>query len=128
MKVDRILTLVAIGLAIWFVYTKFIPMNGLENLSSKEFEKAINSNQNSVVIDVREVDEFNSGYIPGSVNIPLSQLEERLNEIPKDKDIYLYCRSGNRSKQAAKLLMEENYTNLAHLEGGISSWDGKINN
>jgi|GEM_PF-3695581 len=64
MKIVRLLTLVALALAIWVIYTKFSPTNELENLNSKEFEKAIMSNQNSVVIDVREVEEFQSGYIP----------------------------------------------------------------
>jgi hypothetical protein len=63
MKVDRVLTLVALGLAIWFIYTKFVPMDGLDNLNSTEFEKGIMNSQSSIVIDVREVDEFKSGYI-----------------------------------------------------------------
>jgi len=81
---------------------------------------------NKQLIDVREPDEYNSGYIPGAKNIPLSQIEQRLGEISKDREVLLYCRSGMRSKSAAQLLIKNGYTRLAHLQGGISSWGGVL--
>jgi rhodanese-related sulfurtransferase len=49
-----------------------------------------------------------------------------LSEIPKDKSVYLYCRSGMRSKQAARILQKNGFHEIAHLQGGMMSWKGKI--
>jgi rhodanese-related sulfurtransferase len=127
MKMNTMLTILIAVAALWLFYSQFAPTKGLKNLDTDKFQKEINeSKEKLLVIDVREVDEYNSGYIPGAINIPLSQLNTRINEIPKDKDIYLYCRSGNRSKQAAKVLMREGFYELTHLQGGMMSWDGKV--
>jgi rhodanese-related sulfurtransferase len=67
-----------------------------------------------------------SQHIPGAKNIPLSQLKQRLGEIPTDRDILLYCRSGMRSKSAANILTKNGHTKLNHLQGGIGAWTGKI--
>ena len=53
------------------------------------------------IIDVREAMEFENGHIKGAINIPLSELREKANEIPKDKPVYLHCRTGQRSYNAA---------------------------
>jgi rhodanese-related sulfurtransferase len=126
MKLSAIFTVLAVLLLGWFVFNQFVPLNGLANLSDKEFQKQITANHNAVLIDVREPNEYKSGYIPGAINIPLSQLRTRIGEIPKDKQVYLYCRSGNRSRQAAKILTQEGHKELAHLQGGITAWSGKI--
>ncbi|MDW8171081.1 MAG: rhodanese-like domain-containing protein [Anaerolineae bacterium] len=74
-----------------------------------------------VLIDVRTPGEFSSGHISGALNIPLDQLSHRLSEIPKDRQVILYCRSGNRSDQAAALLRSVGYNNILDL-GGIIAW------
>lgn len=84
------------------------------------------SSEGRVVIDVRETGEYMRGHIPGAKNIPLSQLQRRLGEIPHDKDLLLYCQSGMRSKNAARILSKNGYSTLSHLAGGISAWRGKI--
>ena len=56
----------------------------------------------AVLVDVREVDEFKTGYIPGAVNAPLSMITS--SNLPKDKPLFLYCLRGTRSKQAAEIL------------------------
>ncbi|WP_338044828.1 rhodanese-like domain-containing protein [Paenibacillus lignilyticus] len=70
--------------------------------------------------------EIKQGYIPGAINIPLSQMKKRISEIPRDRNVYLYCRSGMRSKQAARILQKSGYRDLAHLQGGVMSWKEKI--
>lgn len=74
-----------------------------------------------LLIDVRTPEEFASGHINGAVNIPLDQIGRRLSEIPKDRQVVLYCRSGNRSQQAARLLREAGYSNIFDL-GGVIAW------
>ena len=103
----------------WLLYKQFAPVKGLRNLSPEQFKEESKGNK---IIDVREGHEYKRGHIAGSVNIPLSQLSQRMGEIPKDKNVYLYCQSGMRSKQAAKALSRNGYTNLANLNGGILSW------
>lgn len=106
---------------LWMLYKQFAPVKGVRNLSPEQFQQDSKGNK---VIDVREVHEYKRGHIAGAVNIPLSQLLQRMGEIPKDKLVFLYCQSGMRSKQAAKLLSRKGYKNLANLNGGISTWSG----
>lgn len=75
----------------------------------------------AVLIDVREPFEFMFGYIPGSINIPLSQFLDRLNELPNE-NIVLICRSGGRSEEAGRYLLQNGYTNVANLIGGTMGW------
>lgn len=110
-----------IVLIAWMLYKRFVPVKGMRNLNLQQFKSEYKGHR---LVDVREAQEFKQGHIAGAVNIPLSQIERRLNEIPKDKPVYLYCRSGMRSKQAAKLLSRHGYNQIAQLNGGISVWDG----
>jgi rhodanese-related sulfurtransferase len=73
------------------------------------------------LVDVRTKEEFDSGYIPGAINISLQELQQKLNRIPKDKPVVVYCRSGNRSSFAANILMQAGYTEVYDL-GGIIDW------
>lgn len=76
-----------------------------------------------LVVDVRTRTEFESGYIPDAYNVPLDQIENGFKNVTQNKDdvILVYCRSGNRSKVAARQLTEMGYTNVYDF-GGIISW------
>lgn len=69
-----------------------------------------------MIIDVREQEEFAEGHVDGAVNIPLSNLTHnmRLNTIPKNQPLVLYCRSGNRSAHAMRLLQQIGYRNVTN--------------
>lgn len=125
MNGQMIFNLVALGFIIWFIYSRFAGVQGLENLSSEQLQERLASKDGGVLIDVREPNELKQGYIPGAVNIPLSRLRTRVAEIPQDRPVILYCRSGMRSKQAARLLRRHGYKQLSHLRGGILAWHGK---
>lgn len=73
------------------------------------------------LIDVRTPEEFAGGHIAGAVNIPLQELSQRLGEISTEQPVVLYCRSGNRSAQAAQLLAKAGYPQIYDL-GGIIAW------
>jgi len=73
------------------------------------------------LIDVRTPEEFASGHINGAVNIPVQELAQRMGEIQKDQPVVLYCRSGNRSAQAATILDQAGYTGVYDL-GGVIAW------
>ena len=74
------------------------------------------------VLDVRTPEEFVAGHVPGAVNIPVDQVAARLDEVPKDKDVVLYCKSGRRAGIASEVLANHGYTRLQHLEGDIVGW------
>ncbi|UTC93976.1 FAD-dependent oxidoreductase [Treponema denticola] len=81
---------------------------------------------NAFIVDVREPKEFEAGHLVNAVNIPLSQLRERMNEIPKDKPVYVHCRSSQRSYNALCALKGKGYKNIVNIMGsflGISVYE-----
>lgn len=74
------------------------------------------------VLDVRTPEEYVTGHVPGAVNIPYDQVGARLAEVPKDRQVVLYCRSGRRAVMASEVLAANGYTRLQHLEGDIVAW------
>ncbi|OSA88158.1 UNVERIFIED_ORG: pyridine nucleotide-disulfide oxidoreductase [Clostridium botulinum] len=74
---------------------------------------------NAVIIDARERREYENGHIKNSKNIPLSELRERVNEIPKDVPVYLHCRTGQRSYNATLALQNLGYTNVYNITGSF---------
>ena len=80
----------------------------------------------AVLLDVRTPQEYREGHIPGSQNVPLQQLG-KVEEVTENKDavLYVYCRSGARSRQAVSLLQAMGYTNV-HNIGGIAAYSGKV--
>ncbi|MGB1588987.1 MAG: rhodanese-like domain-containing protein [Candidatus Poseidoniaceae archaeon] len=96
-----------------------------DRVSVDEFANAIENNPDGFLLDVRTTSEWSSdGYIEGAKLIPHSDIESRQDELPSDKDdlIMLYCRSGNRSQDAAQTLIDLGYSNIIELEVGITGW------
>ncbi len=77
----------------------------------------------AVLIDVREADEFQAGHIPGAINVPLSRIDTI--SIPKDKQVFVYCLRGTRSRQAAGKMKKMGYTKVKSI-GGIVRYKGRI--
>lgn len=84
--------------------------------------KAAAERPESLVVDVREPDEYAYEHIAGTKNIPLGQIGTSLAEIPKGRDVYLLCQSGVRSLQAFQVLQSAGYSRLHNLEGGLNAW------
>lgn len=80
-----------------------------------------------IILDVRRADEFENGHIPGAINVANESIgAEAPAELPdKNQLIYVYCRSGNRSRQASEKLAALGYTNVVEF-GGILDWTGEI--
>lgn len=74
--------------------------------------------QDGIILDVRTPDEFSLGAIPGAVNIPIDGIRDHLNEIPQDKNIYIYCAVGLRGYLASRVLMQHGFNNVFNLSGG----------
>lgn len=98
-------------------------MKGYKEVIPSEAVMLINK-QDAMVLDVREANELGQGSIIDSKHIALSTLPERLDSLSNDKDkpILVFCKMGNRSAQACKLLLKNSYTNVFGLKGGINAW------
>jgi rhodanese-related sulfurtransferase len=73
------------------------------------------------LLDVREPDEWAAGHVPQATHIPLGQLGARANEVPRDKDVYVICRAGNRSARAAQALNGAGWQAI-NVAGGMQDW------
>lgn len=103
------------------------PSNTYEKITMSEGLARMESDENYILLDVRRADEFEAGHIPGAVNLPNGEIgTEEIPSLPdKAQTIYIYCRSGNRSKQAADKLLALGYTNLIEC-GGIIDYTGEL--
>ena len=81
----------------------------------------------AILLDVREVDEYKSGHIPGAINVPLSTLNTRISEVvpEKDRPVFVHCLSGARSGKAVGLLKSMGYSQVENI-GGINAYKGII--
>ncbi|HFD80068.1 MAG TPA: rhodanese-like domain-containing protein [Gammaproteobacteria bacterium] len=84
----------------------------------------LGNQENALFLDTREDREYKEGHIAGAVHIPLRQLSQRLGELEKyrGRPVILYCRSGNRSGSAGRLLRKNGFENVYNLAGGIVAW------
>ena len=78
--------------------------------------------QGAFFLDVRSQDEWNQFHVAGSSLIPLDQLQNRLSELPRDKDIVVVCLSGHRSLSGTAILQQAGFTRVSCLSGGLQAW------
>jgi rhodanese-related sulfurtransferase len=74
------------------------------------------------VLDVRTPGEWDEYHAPNTTLIPLDELETRVNEVPRDKQVVLVCRSGNRSQVAYDILQQAGFDNITSMKGGLKAW------
>lgn len=96
-------------------------------ISMSELMERLETQKDAMLVDVRTIEEYESGHIPGAICIPNETIkEEEIVKLPdKNQTIFVYCRSGNRSKQAAESLIGLGYTNVVEC-GGIADWTGEV--
>ncbi len=97
-----------------------VPTPTVGSLSCDDLRAAQHVNTAPMLIDVRELDEWNAGHIPGAIHIPRGILEFKISEVVPNRNtpIVLYCRSGGRATVSAHQLISFGYTNVKNLEGG----------
>jgi rhodanese-related sulfurtransferase/TusA-related sulfurtransferase len=93
--------------------------------TNEELVQKLETNENIVVLDVREAAEYVFNHIPNAVSIPLGELENRLNELNREDEIFVVCRTGNRSDFAAQKLAENGFNKVFNVIPGMSEWSGK---
>ena len=82
---------------------------------------------NGLILDVREEAEYAFGHIEGAKSIPMGELESRLDELNKDQEIYVICRTGKRSDLAAQFLVKNGFTKVYNVLPGMTEWNGNDN-
>ena len=93
---------------------------------SIDWEKAIEMNKSGAVfVDVRTAAEVAEGMVPGALNIPLQEITHRSSELPKDKDLLIYCRSGKRSMAASNFLVNNGFDRVFNVNGGFLAYPKK---
>ena len=102
-------------------------LNSYRHITQAEAKEMMKKDDGHIIVDVRRQDEYDAGHIPGAILIPNETIGSEMPEALPDKDqiILIYCRSGNRSRQAAQKLFDMGYTHIYEF-GGISTWDGEI--
>lgn len=82
--------------------------------------------ESTILLDIRTQDEYALGSLPGAVNIPLDELRERMNELPKDKAIITFCAVGLRGYLAYRILVQHGFTNVKNLSGGLKTYKATV--
>lgn len=118
--------LAALCLALMLTGCTSLDSAGYTQVSSEKAAQLMEEYDDEIVLDVRTPEEYAEAHIPGAINVPNEEIgEDAVAQLPdKDQLILVYCRSGNRSKQAAQKLADQGYTNVVEF-GGINDWHGE---
>lgn len=127
MKQIKILISIMIAMMLFAGCSQKVDKVDYKQISTEEAIAMMTEKTDYIILDVRTQEEYESGHIKDAINIPNETIGE--NEIAKLPDkgqlIMIYCRSGNRSKQAANKLVKLGYTNIVEF-GGINTWNGEL--
>lgn len=91
-------------------------------LTTQHLQSRLGTPEALLVVDLRDPVEYGVAHIPDAINIPLAELEERLDEIRNDSGVLIYCINGSRTRQAEPILYAHGFNNIYHLEGAFYSW------
>lgn len=100
----------------------------MKELSQEQWQSQMEKDEKAVILDVRTEEEVEEGYIPNAKNLDIYKGQDFVNEVEKldkDKNYYIYCRSGKRSAQACTILDQMGFANTYNLEGGFMEWEGE---
>ena len=114
-------------LALVLLLTACAQAASYEQISQEEAKQIMDTTDGYILLDTRTQEEYDQSHIPGALLIPHTEIAQRAaDELPdKDQLILVYCRSGNRSKQASEILAELGYTNVKEF-GGINTWPYEV--
>ncbi|WP_312198388.1 rhodanese-like domain-containing protein [Anaerospora hongkongensis] len=115
--------LILSGIIAYKLINRKLALRGHELKESEALEKW---EGNEYILDVRTTEEYKEGHVPGATLIPLNQLGRRFREIPRDRDVYIMCRSGTRSAEATVWLLKKGFDNVYNISGGMLKWQGPV--
>lgn len=94
----------------------------IDEIDSETLHQRLAGGERVRVVDIRTPEEVAQGVIPGSEHLPMHLIPLRLAELPRDREVILYCRSGARSYHACTYLRQQGHTRVVNLRGGIVAW------
>jgi rhodanese-related sulfurtransferase len=94
----------------------------IREIASSELKARIEAGDNVEIVDIRSDAEIAQGILPSAQHLPMHLIPLKMNDLPKDRDVILYCRSGARSYQACAYLAQQGVANVLNLRGGIIDW------
>jgi rhodanese-related sulfurtransferase len=94
----------------------------INDIDSESLQARIVGGEDLLLVDIRTPAEIAQGAIPDAMRLPMHLIPMKVNELPKDRDVVLYCRSGARSYQACAYLAQQGYDRVLNLRGGIIAW------
>jgi len=97
-------------------------MSGVPAIDVNQLRQRLTAQPAPFLLDVREPWEYEAGHVPGARSIPLAELEDRVNEVPRDRPILAICHSGQRSLAAAGYLIQLGYAAVSNVDGGTAAW------
>lgn len=97
-------------------------------ISAKNLQEKLVKEDNLLILDVRELNEFQFAHIEGSLHIPLNQISQRIGEINTEQGCVVICHHGMRSQQGASFLVQSGLSNIYNLSGGIDAWSVDCDN
>ncbi len=98
----------------------------VKEIEPKSVKEKLDKGEPFILVDVREQQEWDAGHIQGAWLMPLGSLDKRINELDRNREIIVYCRSGKRSEKAARILLESGFQNIQNMKGGILSWNDQV--
>jgi rhodanese-related sulfurtransferase len=98
------------------------PIGRISIISAQQAADLHAAEDGAVLVDVREQHEFVSLRAPGAVSLPLAEFVARHVDLPRDRQLLLVCRSGSRSLRATMFLMQQGFSNVANVDGGMIAW------
>lgn len=117
---DTASTILVSIIAVYLIFKLFgfLGRLGIKQISPKELDQK----KGMMILDVSTYKEYEKGHIPGAIHVPLSDIGDKIKKLKKDKELVVYCQSGNQSIWAIKRLMGMGYKNLSNLKGGYHAW------
>lgn len=100
-------------------------IEGVIHVDVNELKEELSQGK-SLVVDIRELEEYEEAHIPGVPLVPMSQIADLIEDFEKDKDYVFVCRSGRRSLQVSKFFQQNGIENVRNYEGGMLEWDGEL--
>lgn len=97
----------------------------VKNISPKQAKELIDKEKDVFVLDVRTKEEYDKMHIKGAHLIPIQEMEQNINKIPKDKKVVVHCAAGKRSAKACEILKDKGLKELYNVEGGINKWQAE---
>jgi len=100
----------------------------IKEITVLELDQKLKNNEDCILLDVRNIQEVLYSKIEQATHIPMNEIQDRISELNKDKEIIVQCKSGKRSAKVCDYLLNQNFTKVKNLKGGILAWAKEIDN